>query len=139
MYVDAPEAARLLDFACATYGLLLRCLVQSFGRIGTTAHGEQKVLVSAAIGLMHVLGDASTRLARLPASSSLTDVNAGMSFTMLRGVEPLLPGPVERTLLIERVEALIEADVELGAAAERALKQAAGALTAWTATEGGSS
>ena len=84
IYVDAPEAARLLDFACATYGLLLRCLVQSFGRTGVSALDEQKVLVSAAIGLMHVLGDASTRLARLPASSTLTSVNAGMSFTMLR-------------------------------------------------------
>lgn len=134
VYVDAPEAARLLDFACATYGLLLRCLVQSFGRTGTAAFDEQKVLVSAAIGLMHVLGDASTRLARLPASSSLTNVNAGMSFTMLRGVEPLLSGAVERTLLIERVDTLVGANVELGDGAAHALKLAARSLSAWTAT-----
>ena len=139
VYVDAADAARLLDFACATYGLLLRCLVQSFGRTGAATLDEQKVLVSAAIGLMHVLGDASTRLARLPASSSLADVNAGMSFTMLRGVEPLLSGAVERALLIERVEALVGADVELGDGAARALKLAAATLTAWTATKGGNS
>ena len=32
VFVDHPVAAPLLDFACATYGLLLRCLVQCFGR-----------------------------------------------------------------------------------------------------------
>jgi hypothetical protein len=28
IFIDCPAAAALLDFACATYGLLLRCLVQ---------------------------------------------------------------------------------------------------------------
>ena len=28
LFVDNPEAAQLLDFACSSYGLLLRCLVQ---------------------------------------------------------------------------------------------------------------
>ncbi|MGI4959523.1 MAG: ferritin-like domain-containing protein, partial [Janthinobacterium lividum] len=32
VFIDHPDAAALLDFACATYGLLLRCLVQCFGR-----------------------------------------------------------------------------------------------------------
>lgn len=129
VFVDHPDAARLLDFACATYGLLLRCLVQGFGRDGPDREAEQKALVSAAIDLMHVLGDASTRLARLAASPSLDGVNAGMSFTMLRGVEPLLPGPVERQLLVERASALAAADIPLGVQAKAALTHAAATLS----------
>lgn len=129
VFVDHPHAARLLDFACAVYGLLLRCLVQSFGRTGPARGAEQKALISAAIDLMHVLGDASSRLARLSASPERDDVHAGMSFTMLRGVEPLLPGVVERALLNERAEALAGASVEIGGAARRALNQAAATLS----------
>ncbi len=131
VYVDAPEAARLLDFACAVYGLLLRCLVQSFGRSGPTATDEQRTLVSAAIGLMHVLGDASTNLARLPASPAYEGINAGMSFTMLRGVEPLLLGSVERRLLSERARDLLAANAGIGDPARQALTQAANILAQW--------
>ena len=102
MFVDHPEAAGLLDFACASYGLLLRCLVQCFGRSGACRHDEQKALMSAAIDMMHVVGAASSLLARLPATTSDRDIHAGMTFTMLRGVEPLLFGEAERRLLVER-------------------------------------
>lgn len=37
LLVDHPNAAAMLDFACATYGLLLRLLVQSFGRLSPEA------------------------------------------------------------------------------------------------------
>lgn len=129
VFVDHPDAARMLDFACATYGLLLRCLVQSFGREGPNREAAQKALVSAAIDLMHVLGDASTRLARLPASPDLEGVHAGMSFTMLRGVEPLLLGRVERRLLDERAAALSRADADIGSHARTALSRAAATLS----------
>jgi hypothetical protein len=129
VFIDHPDAARLLDFACATYGLLLRCLVQSFGRQGSERGAEQKALVSSAIDLMHVLGDASTRLARLPASPSLDGVNAGMSFTMLRGVEPLLPGMVERRLLAERASALAAAEIGVSNEAKAALTRATARLS----------
>jgi hypothetical protein len=127
--VSHPDAARLLDFACATYGLLLRCLVQSFGREGPERELEQKALVSAAIDLMHVLGDASTRLARLPASMASDDTYAGMSFTMLRGVEPLLGGAIERALLNEQAAALVEADALIGDHAKTAVARAAATLS----------
>lgn len=131
MFVDHPAAAELLDFACATYGLLLRCLVQSFGRSGDDPLTEQKSLVSAAIDLMHVLGDASTRLARLPASPELGGVHAGMSFTMLRGVEPILPGRIERALLTERIVALSQSTAEIGGNARAALQRAEQTLCAY--------
>jgi hypothetical protein len=106
-FVDHPEAARLLDFACAAYGLLLRCLTQCFGRTGSEREAQQKALMSAALDLMHVVGDASSQLARLPARTGERAPNAGMSFTMLRGVEPLLGGEPERCLLRERAGDLI--------------------------------
>jgi hypothetical protein len=109
VFVDHPQAAALLDFACATYGLLLRCLVQCFGRSGANREREQQRLMSAAIALMHVLGDASSQLARLPASAADHAAHAGMTFTMLRGVEPLLPGGAERRLLLERAADLVRA------------------------------
>ncbi|WP_260596608.1 ferritin-like domain-containing protein [Sphingomonas endolithica] len=106
VFVNHPQAAELLDFACSTYGLLLRCLVQCFARSGNQIERDQASLMSAAIELMHVLGAASTALVRLPATREGSGVHAGMTFTMLRGVEPLLPGRVERRLLLERVDAL---------------------------------
>lgn len=108
VFVDQPDAAELLDFACATYGLLLRVLVQSFSREGAAAAERQAALVSAAIDLMHVLGTAARQLARLPASTTMAGVNAGMSFTMLRGVEPLLPVS-EARVLREQLVALARA------------------------------
>ena len=120
VFIDNPEAAALLDFACAAYGLLLRLLVQSFGRGGPDPSAEQKTLVSAAIELMHVVARASDGLARLPASPSAPGVNAGMSFTMLRGVEPLLDGRVEGQLIREQLQGLAE-----GARALRCVPEAA--------------
>ena len=103
--VEAPLAAARLDFACATYGLLLRLLIQCFGRREPGGHSRKK-LVGAAIDLMRVLGVVADELARLPATGSSRDLHAGMSFTMLRGVEPLLSGDVEKQLLHERLTEL---------------------------------
>lgn len=55
VFVDHPDAAPLLDFACASYGLLLRCLAQCFGRSGADAQTSQTALMDAAIDLMHAL------------------------------------------------------------------------------------
>lgn len=108
VFVDDPRATCVLDFACASYGLLLRMLVQCFGRHGDAA-GDREQLMNAAITLMHVAGATGDALARLPASSAVPDVYAGMSFTMLRGVEPLLPGRAESLLLREQLQRLADA------------------------------
>lgn len=128
VFVDHPDAARLLDFACATYGMLLRCLVQCFSRSTGEGAGAQKLLMSAAIDLMHVLGESGTALARLPAFRDREDVNAGMTFTMLRGVEPLLPGAVEKRLLSERALALLNSGSKNSAKVRDGLKRAAESL-----------
>jgi hypothetical protein len=67
---------------------------------------EHKLLMTAATEMMHVVGEASSLLARLPATLTDPDTHAGMTFTVLRGVEPLLPGEAERRLLVERAAEL---------------------------------
>ncbi len=123
VFVDHPVAAPLLDFACATYGLLLRCLVQCFGRSDVDAEQSKIALMAAAIDLMHVLGEASTALARLPASSDADGINAGMTFTMLRGVEPLTR-QVERRVVQERIAGLVDTRCALSEHARQALARA---------------
>jgi hypothetical protein len=88
----------------------------------------KKTLVAAAIDLMHVLAEASTRLARLPASTAQHAPHAGMTFTMLRGVEPLLPGRPEKQLLAELSQALLAAARNHGQAAQDALRRSSDAL-----------
>lgn len=127
VFIDAPEAAMLLDFSCATYGLLLRCLAQCFGRSANDIESARMTLMSAAIELMHVLGEASTALARLPASDSWPGINAGMTFTMLRGVEPL-PVRVERQVLLERAAALAASRCNLSDRVRKALARASDQL-----------
>jgi hypothetical protein len=106
VFISNPEAAKLLDFACATYGLLLRVLGQAFVRSGPQALSDKQALMDASFVLMHALGDAATRLARLPADDDEPAVHAGMSFTMLRGVEPLLGGGAEAQIIREQLSAL---------------------------------
>jgi hypothetical protein len=124
VFINHPEAAVLLDFCCATYGLLLRCLIQCFGRREREAASAQQPLMAAAIELMHVLGQTASDLARLPATAEDVGVNAGMTFTMLRGVEPLLSGPAERQLLVERAHSLADAGKKYGANIRKALERA---------------
>ena len=106
VFIDDPSSARVLDFANATYGLLLRLLVQAFGRSGPKATEEQTRFLNGAIDLMHVLARASCTLAALPANAAHPGVNAGMTFTMLRSVEPLFAGPAEWQLASERLRDL---------------------------------
>jgi hypothetical protein len=65
-------------------------------------------LSAVAFELMHAVGAAGSALAKCQAGTS-PGVNAGMTFTMLRGVEPLLGGPVESALIRERLLALAKA------------------------------
>lgn len=107
VFVDEPSAARLLDLTNAVYGTLLRCLVQSFGGTGAAAKPKAERFLSAAIELMHVLSSLAVLLARTPASPSHPGVNAGMTFTMLRSIEPFYVGDSEQRLPAERLRELI--------------------------------
>jgi hypothetical protein len=113
IFISAEKAARLLDFACAAYGLLLRLLIQSFARPRNGSGSDQKALMGAAFDLMHVLGASANALALLPANLEHPGINAGISFTMLRGVEPLLKGKFEAAMLRDQFEALAVASQSL--------------------------
>ncbi len=106
VYIDDLAAASLLDFGCATYGLLLRLLVQCFGRPGARTVDAQKTLMDTAITLMHAIAIVGTGLARLPASPGRPGVHTGLTFTMLRAVEPLVDGRAEAVLLREQLDRL---------------------------------
>ena len=100
VFVDSPEAARVLDLANAVYAHALRCLVQAYGRErGGTA---KRQLVDTAIDLMMILGEIGPHLASLPASHSHPGVNAGVTFSMLRDVARLPEGAGERRIIAER-------------------------------------
>jgi hypothetical protein len=103
VFVDAPDAARALDLGNALYNLLLRCLVQAFGRQEAGRVSQQRRYFDAAFPLMHAVSIVAGALVQLPASASHPGTNAGLSFTILRSVEPLLAGPAEAVLLQERV------------------------------------
>jgi hypothetical protein len=105
VFIDDPRSAPVLDLANAIYSLLLRFLLQAFGRPDESGSSRRRYM-DGAIGLMHVLAQISSALATLPASSAYPGVNAGMTFTMLRSVEPFFVGAVERTLVNERLAEL---------------------------------
>ena len=104
VFIDSPEAARVLDFANSIYGHMLRCLVQSFGR-GDDAVGKRH-FVGTAIDLMELLPAVANHLASLPASHHHPGVNAGITFTMLRDIAHLPSGPAEMRMMAERVAEL---------------------------------
>jgi hypothetical protein len=114
VFVDAPLASRVLDLGNAVYATLLQLIVQAFHRAGPQASADQQALLGSAIELMHVLARIGRALTRLPASDSAPGINAGLSFTMLRGVEPHTP-EAERRLLAERLQELADGARRLGA------------------------
>jgi hypothetical protein len=103
VFIDAEPAAKVLDLANAVYGMLLRCLVQAYSKSASAAISEKERMLSTAIDLMHVLGIVAKTLATLPATRDHQGINAGMTFTVLRGVEPFINGDPETMLILERL------------------------------------
>jgi Ferritin-like len=105
VWITAEPAAMVLDFANASYGMLVRLLTQAYAAPGPDAAADKALLMSAAVELMHVLAKAATALVTLPASPEHPGIHAGMTFTMLRGVEPFA-GAAARLLIVERLRQL---------------------------------
>jgi hypothetical protein len=105
VFIIAEPAAMILDFANASYGMLLRLLMQAYATPASEGGADKEEMMSAAIDLMHVLAKAVKALVKLPASPDHPGINAGMTFTMLRGVEPFT-GAAERILIVERLRQL---------------------------------
>jgi CDGSH-type Zn-finger protein/uncharacterized Fe-S cluster protein YjdI len=105
VFVDAPDAARLLDLANAVYNQMLRCLIQAYGRIGDEGRVKAE-LVDVAIGLMGVVTPLAEALTRLPASDAHPGVNAGMTFATMRFYQPFIEHASEWRLLAARIREL---------------------------------
>ena len=109
VHIEGRVATRVLDLANGVYGLLLRCLVQAFGRSGDSGRRAMKRSLGIAIALMHVLDALGRTLASLPANDDDPAVNAGMTFTMLRAVDPMFAGAAEQQIVEERIDELAAA------------------------------
>lgn len=81
VFIDDPDAARLVDLCNAVYGLMLRCLAASYSNNGAAC---SSALARTSIALMRVMVPLAQRLTLMPASSAVPGVNAGMSFAISR-------------------------------------------------------
>lgn len=102
VWINNPQAAKVLDLANAIYGHMLRCLVQAYGRDADDAESK-RLFATLARELMSVLTPVCEHLAALPASPDHPGINAGMTFTMLRDIARLPGGPGEMRMLYERL------------------------------------
>jgi CDGSH-type Zn-finger protein/uncharacterized Fe-S cluster protein YjdI len=105
---DEPVAAHAVDLANAMYGQMLRFLVQAFGRANPIA-SEQSTLIDAAIELMQCMAPVAEALTKRPASLSQPNVNAGMTFAMLRNLAPPIEQLSEWVVVAARVRELAAA------------------------------
>ncbi|MDV6332742.1 ferritin-like domain-containing protein [Asticcacaulis sp. 201] len=121
VWVDAPEAARVMDLANAIYNIMLRALAQGFADHDPL---RKQAFIDVAIDGMYALTPVAEHLTTLKASTTVPDVTAGMSFATLRDVTPLPDGKPALLFIAERLE-------ELSDGARRALT---GALADGTAS-----
>ena len=105
VHVDAPEAARALDFANALYGAMLRALAQGFCE---RAPARKRALLDVAIEGMFAISPVARHLTRLPASPAAPGLTAGMTFAMLRDVAATPDGDAAMLTLSERLRQLAE-------------------------------
>jgi CDGSH-type Zn-finger protein/uncharacterized Fe-S cluster protein YjdI len=111
LWVDAPEAAAVMDLANAIYNIMLRALSQGFADNDPV---RKRAFIDVSIDGMYALTPVAEHLTRLQASTTVADVTAGMSFATLRDVTPLPEGRPALAFIAERLE-------ELAAGCKRAL------------------
>jgi CDGSH-type Zn-finger protein/uncharacterized Fe-S cluster protein YjdI len=113
VWLENPAAAKTVDIANASYGLMLRLLAQSYLLPGPSA--EKSLHVDLAVGLMRAFTPLAEHAARLPAGPSNPGCHAGASFTTLRDAAAMPPGPAARRFVIERLAELADAAAGLHA------------------------
>ncbi|GAA3528838.1 ferritin-like protein [Aeromicrobium panaciterrae] len=101
--VNEPEAELVLDLANSLYSLMVRALVQSWGR-DVGYRDDKAPLMTLAIELMFVLEGIACHLASLPASPDHPGVNAGMTFSLPGDIQRHPEGRSEQVLMKERLE-----------------------------------
>ncbi len=112
MHVAASDAARVLDAANATYGLMLRLLASGTG-VSRGAEPLRRAEIDAAITLMHVIGSLAVTLTTLPVNAE-GELRAGMNFHLPRSALALPQRHAGAALMAERAS---EIGLALGALA----------------------
>lgn len=105
VWVDAPEAAAVMDLANAIYNVMLRALSQGFADNDPV---RKRAFIDVSIDGMYALSPVAEHLTRLKASTTVPDITAGMSFATLRDVTPLPDGKPSLRFIAERLEELSE-------------------------------
>ena len=126
VWLENPEAIRVVDLANASYGLMLRLLAYAYALPGPSP--EKSVTVDLAICLMRAVVPLAERAARLPAGPSNPACHAGMSFTTLRDTAAFVPGIAARRFFVERFAQLSEVAESLRATGDSRVATAADLL-----------
>ena len=126
VWLENPEAIRVVDLANASYGLMLRLLAYAYALPGPSP--EKSVTVDLAICLMRAVVPLAERAARLPAGPSNPTCHAGMSFTTLRDTAAFVPGIAARRFFVERFAQLSEVAESLRATGDSRVGTAADLL-----------
>ena len=113
VWLETPEAIRIVDLANASYGLMLRLLAYAYALPGPSP--EKSLSIDLAICLMRAVVPLAERAARLPAGPSNPACHAGMSFTTLRDTAAFAPGRAARRFFVERFAQLADVGESLRA------------------------
>ena len=126
VWLETPEAIRIVDLANASYGLMLRLLAYAYALPGPSP--EKSLSIDLAICLMRAVVPLAERAARLPAGPSNPACHAGMSFTTLRDTAAFAPGRAARRFFVERFAQLSDVGESLRANGDSRTAQAADLL-----------
>ena len=101
VHVSEPVAARVLDAANASYGLMLRLLASSFSMASGKSE-TRRIEIECAISMMSVIKSLAGLLTSLPANANSAHQTAGMNFHLPRATLALPQREAGTALLAER-------------------------------------
>lgn len=103
VWITDPEAVQVLDLANSLYNMMLRFIVQGYGRDPEEAD-HKRLFITLSREMMSLLTAVGEYLCTLPAGPEHPGVNAGVTFTIARGIGRLPPGRSEMRLMQERLD-----------------------------------
>jgi CDGSH-type Zn-finger protein/uncharacterized Fe-S cluster protein YjdI len=127
VHIGDPTAASLLDLGNAVYGLALRYLGRAFGQ-AEDSRQARAALVDASVTAMQLLTPIADLLCRLPASPERPDVNAGLTFTMLRSTPGFSQQRAAWEVLSERAREVAAGSLALAKGLDPSLEAVATSL-----------
>ncbi len=107
VWITDPHAAKVLDLGNSLYNMMLRFLVQGYGRDPGEAD-HKRLFVTLSREMMSLLTPVGEYLASLPAGPENPGVNAGMTFSMVRDIGRLPSGRGEMRMLNERLNEIAD-------------------------------